>query len=95
MGAADKRPHGRSFIDAPVWASPSSLRPGEIEALADRYSGRPFEELLRDRDFRRLSEEDVRALTAEFRRRAARAESEVQIDVPGGQTGARRGSRRR
>jgi hypothetical protein len=73
MGAADKRGDSRSFADGAEWVTPRSLRPGEIEALADKFLNRPFEEMLRDRDFRRLSDEDRGALAAEFRRRASLA----------------------
>lgn len=64
---------GQDFGDDPIWVTGSDLRPGKIEVLAERFSGRPFEEMLRDPEFKRLSEEEVVALTAEFRRRAAHA----------------------
>jgi hypothetical protein len=94
MGTADKRPHGRSFIDAPPWTSASSLRPGEIEALADRFSERRFEEMLRDREFLRLSDEERSALAAEFRRRALVARAEAKGDGPQGRGRATRWMRR-
>jgi hypothetical protein len=72
----------RDFARGPLWVTPASLRPGEIEALADRFSDRPFEEMLRDRDFVRLSDEDRSALAAEFRRRAALARTEAEGDDP-------------
>ena len=68
------------FPEAPRWATPRSLRPGEIEALADKFAERPFEEMLQDRDFIRLSEEDRSALAAEFRRRASRAGAEADSE---------------
>ena len=70
------------FAGEPLWVTPTSLRPGEIAALADKFSDRPFEEMLRDRDFARLSEEDRSALTAEFRRRASVARAEAEGDAP-------------
>ena len=77
----------RDFARGPLWVTPTSLRPGEIEALADRFSDRPFEEMLRDRDFLRLSDEDRSALAAEFRRRASFANAEAE---GGDQRGRRR-----
>jgi hypothetical protein len=70
----------RDFARGPLWVSAASLRPGEITALADRFSDRPFEEMLRDRDFVRLSDEDRSALAAEFRRRASVARAEGEGD---------------
>jgi hypothetical protein len=74
----------RDFADAPRWVTPTSLRPGEIAALADKFADRPFEEMLRDRDFVRLSDEDRSALAAEFRRRASVARAEAEGDDPRG-----------
>jgi hypothetical protein len=71
------------FIDGPEWITTGSLRPAEIEALADRFSNRPFQDLLNDREFRRLSDPDVRALAAEFRRRAVRTRAQTDADAPG------------
>ena len=70
----------RDFARGPVWVTPTSLRPGEIEALADKFADRPFDEMLRDRDFVRLSDEDRSALAAEFRRRASVARAEAEGD---------------
>jgi len=64
-------PDDRDFEDGSTWVTPMSLRPGEIKALADKFSNRPFEEMLSDREFLRLSDEDRAALAAEFRRRAS------------------------
>ena len=74
----------RDFARGPLWVSATSLRPGEIEALADKFADRPFDEMLRDRDFVRLSEEDRSALAAEFRRRASVARAEAEGDEPRG-----------
>src|SRR5215210_3232582 len=74
----------RDLARGPFWVTATSLRPGEIEALADRFSDRPFEEMLRDRDFVRLSDEDRSALAAEFRRRASAARAEAEGDDPRG-----------
>ena len=70
----------RDFARGPLWVSATSLRPGEIEALADKFADRPFEEMLRDRDFVRLTDEDRSALAAEFRRRASVARAEAEGD---------------
>jgi hypothetical protein len=78
----ESSPHALDFADAPLWVTPGSLRPGEIEALADKFAERPFEEMLQDRDFIRLSEEDLSALAAEFRRRASLARAETEGDDP-------------
>jgi cytochrome c553 len=43
-----------------------------IERLVERHRGEPFNELLRDPVFRQLSEADVMALAAEYRRQAKR-----------------------
>jgi hypothetical protein len=74
----------RDFARGPLWVSAASLRPGEIAALADRFADRPFEEMLRDRDFVRLSDEDRSALAAEFRRRASVTRATAQGDDPRG-----------
>ena len=74
----------RDFAGGPLWVTPTSLRPGEIEALADRFADRPFDEMLRDRDFVRLSDEDRSALAAEFRRRASVARAEAEGEDPRG-----------
>jgi hypothetical protein len=74
----------RDFADTPQWVTATSLRPGEIAALADKFAERPFEEMLRDRDFARLSDEDRSALAAEFRRRASVARAEAKSDDPPG-----------
>jgi hypothetical protein len=96
--AAKRRKRGssseaRDFADVPQWVTPTSLRPGEIADLADRFADRPFEEMLRDRDFLRLSDEERRALAAEFRRRASLARAEAESDEPRGRQRQRRGPR--
>jgi hypothetical protein len=48
-----------------------------IEELVERYRGRPFEELLRNPNFKRLGPVDVQALAAEYRRLAKRLRAEA------------------
>jgi hypothetical protein len=69
--------------DSPARVTPRDLRPGSIEALADKFSGRPFKDMLRDRDFKHLSETEVQALAAEFRRRADRVRAEAGAPASG------------
>jgi hypothetical protein len=85
----------RDFVRGPLWVSATSLRPGEIEALADKFADRPFEEMLRDRDFVRLTDEDRSALAAEFRRRASVARAEAEGDEPRGLRRANKSRRTR
>jgi hypothetical protein len=49
------------------------------ETLVERYQGRRFEELLRDPEFKRLSEVGVQALAADYRRKAKRLRAEARI----------------
>ena len=42
----------------------------KIEALAERYSERPFDDLLEDPEFLELTAGEIVALAAEYRRRA-------------------------
>jgi hypothetical protein len=49
----EKGPH---FPDDPIWVTLSEPRPGRIEALAERFSGRPFEEMVRDPELGRVSQ---------------------------------------
>jgi hypothetical protein len=72
-----------SLDDSPAWVTPRDLRPGSIEALADKFSGRPFKDMLRDREFKHLSETEVQALAAEFRRRADRVRAEARAPASG------------
>ena len=58
----EKGPH---FPDDPIWVTLSEPRPGRIEALAERFSGRALRgEGARPRVRARLSEVEVVALTA-------------------------------
>jgi hypothetical protein len=88
MSGSHRRARGQPssadlFIDDAEWITTGSLRPAEIEALAERFSNRPFRDLLNDREFRRLSDPDVRALAAEFRRRALRTRAQTDADARG------------
>jgi hypothetical protein len=88
MNGPHRRARGQApladlFIDDAEWITTGSLRPTEIEALAERFSNRPFQELLNDREFKRLSDPDVRALAAEFRRRAVRTRAQTDADARG------------
>jgi hypothetical protein len=65
------------FIDSPAWVTREDLRPNAIEALADKFSGRSFEDMLVDREFKRLSETELQALADEFRRRAGHIRAET------------------
>ena len=80
-----ERPPGRPhrLADDPVWewVTPRSVGPAEIRALAERFSGGSLDEMLRDRDFRRLSNDGMKALADEFRRRAALARADVDEDA--------------
>jgi hypothetical protein len=50
---------------------------GRPSPLVERYRGRRFEELLRDPYFKRLSEVDVQALAADYRRTAKRLRGDL------------------
>ena len=85
----------RDFDRGSLWVTPTSLRPGEIKAIADKFAERPFEDMLRDRDFIRLSDDDRSALAAEFRRRASVARAEAKGDAPRGHRRANKSRRAR
>jgi hypothetical protein len=57
--------------------SPPRSKRQVIETLVEKYRGRRFAELVRDPDFKRLSELDVQALAAEYRREAKRLGAEA------------------
>jgi hypothetical protein len=58
-------------VDLVADGAPLSSRAGkDVEALAERYSERPFDDLLEDPEFLELTAGEVVALADEYRRRA-------------------------
>ncbi|HLM94113.1 MAG TPA: hypothetical protein VK273_09905 [Gaiellaceae bacterium] len=67
----------------PDRSAPSGLRAEKVAAIAERFVDSSFKDMLRDREFKRLSDSEVKALAEEFRRRAAHSRAEVDGVIQG------------